>query len=74
MATLSLDNVVETETITAKIAERTYNRIRGLVVRLEGESVILEGRCHSQHTKQLAQEAVLQHTHRIIINNIIVGF
>jgi hypothetical protein len=51
---------------------QTHNRIRDLVVDLNGESITLYGRCTSFHAKQLAQEAA-RYFNRNIINHIKVN-
>ena len=45
--------------IRERIQSRLNGRLRELVVRLEGNTVVLEGQCATYYTKQLAQHAAL---------------
>lgn len=45
--------------IRQRIESRLAGRVRDLVVRIVGNTIILEGRCATYYTKQLAQHAVL---------------
>jgi hypothetical protein len=45
--------------IRKRIESRLAGRVRNLSVRMEGEAVVLEGRCATYYTKQLAQHAAL---------------
>jgi len=44
-----------TDEIRRRILKRLADRIHDLVVRLDGDTVVLEGRCATYYTKQLAQ-------------------
>jgi hypothetical protein len=41
--------------IRQRILKRLADRVHDLVVRLDGDTVVLEGRCATYYTKQLAQ-------------------
>jgi hypothetical protein len=43
--------------IEIRIRERLGGRIRDLQVACDGESIVLCGKCHTYHSKQLAQHA-----------------
>jgi hypothetical protein len=45
--------------IRQRIESRLSGRVRDLVVRVVGETVVLEGRCATFYTKQLAQHAAI---------------
>jgi hypothetical protein len=45
--------------IRQRIEARTGGRIRDLAVRVSGNTVVLEGRCATYYSKQLAQHAAL---------------
>lgn len=45
--------------IRQRIESRLPGRVRNLVVRIFGDSVVLEGQCATYYTKQLAQHAAL---------------
>ena len=45
--------------IRTRIESRLAGRIRNLDVRVRNEVVVLQGRCATYHTKQLAQHAAL---------------
>lgn len=45
--------------IRQRIETRLIGRIRDLNVRIQGNTVVLEGRCATYYTKQLAQHAAL---------------
>jgi hypothetical protein len=47
------------EEICNRIHKRLPGRVHELVVRLEGNTVVLEGHCATYYTKQLAQHAAL---------------
>lgn len=47
------------EEIRDRINKRLTGRLQDLVVRLDGNTVVLEGRCATYYTKQLAQHAAL---------------
>jgi hypothetical protein len=46
-------------TIRQRIDTRLAGRVRDLAVRIQGDTIVLEGRCVTYHTKQLAQHAAL---------------
>ena len=45
--------------IRQRIESRLGGRIRDLAIRVRGEAIVLEGRCATYYTKQLAQHAAL---------------
>lgn len=45
--------------IRQRIETRLAGRVRDLAVRVHGETIVLEGRCATYYTKQLAQHAAL---------------
>lgn len=45
--------------IRQRIESRLGGRIRDLAIRVRGETIVLEGRCSTFYTKQLAQHAAL---------------
>lgn len=45
--------------IRQRIESRLAGRVRDLAVRIVGETVVLEGKCATYYTKQLAQHAAL---------------
>ena len=45
--------------IRQRIESRLPGRVRGLVVRAQGDTIVLEGRCATYYTKQLAQHAAM---------------
>jgi len=45
--------------IRQRIESRLGGRIRDLAIRVRGETIVLEGRCATFYTKQLAQHAAL---------------
>jgi hypothetical protein len=45
--------------IRQRIETRLAGRVRDLAVRIRGETIVLEGRCATYYTKQLAQHAAL---------------
>lgn len=45
--------------IRQRIESRLAGRVRELAVRIRGEAIVLEGRCATYYTKQLAQHAAL---------------
>jgi hypothetical protein len=45
--------------IRQRIESRLGGRVRDLVVRVVGQTVVLEGQCATYYTKQLAQHAAL---------------
>jgi hypothetical protein len=45
--------------IRQRIESRLLGRIRDLNVRIQGKTIVLEGRCATYYTKQLAQHAAL---------------
>jgi hypothetical protein len=45
--------------IRQRIESRLGGRVRDLAIRVRGETVVLEGRCATFYTKQLAQHAAL---------------
>jgi hypothetical protein len=47
------------QVIQQRIASRLAGRVRGLAVRIEGDTIVLEGQCATYYTKQLAQHAAL---------------
>lgn len=52
--------------IRQRIESRLAGRVRDLAVRVAGNTVVLEGKCATYYTKQLAQHAalgVLEHEH-----------
>jgi hypothetical protein len=52
--------------IRQRIESRLPGRVRNLAVRVQADSVVLEGQCATYYTKQLAQHAalgVLEHEH-----------
>jgi hypothetical protein len=60
--------------IRQRIESRLGGRVRDLVVRFDGETVVLEGQCATYYTKQLAQHAALAVLeHEQLENAIVVG-
>jgi hypothetical protein len=52
--------------IRQRIESRLHGRVRNLAVRIQGDTVVLEGECSTYYTKQIAQHAalgVLEHEH-----------
>ncbi len=47
------------EKIRRRIVQRLGDRVRDLSVRIEDDRIILEGRCATYYSKQLAQHAAL---------------
>jgi hypothetical protein len=45
--------------IRQRIETRLAGRVRDLAVRIKGDTILLEGRCATYYTKQLAQHAAL---------------
>jgi hypothetical protein len=45
--------------IRQRIESRLVGRVRDLAVRVVGDTVVLEGKCSTYYTKQLAQHAAL---------------
>lgn len=45
--------------IRQRIESRLGGRVRDLAIRVRGETIVLEGRCATYYTKQLAQHAAL---------------
>jgi hypothetical protein len=45
--------------IRQRIESRLGGRIRDLAIRIQGRTIVLEGRCATFYTKQLAQHAAL---------------
>jgi hypothetical protein len=45
--------------IRQRIESRLHGRVRNLVVRILGDTVVLEGQCSTYYTKQLAQHTAL---------------
>jgi hypothetical protein len=45
--------------IRQRIESRLGGRVHDLVIRIKGNTIVLEGRCATYHTKQLAQHAAL---------------
>jgi hypothetical protein len=45
--------------IRQRIETRLAGRVRDLAVRIKGDTIVLEGRCATYYTKQLAQHAAL---------------
>jgi hypothetical protein len=45
--------------IRQRIESRLGGRIRDLAIRVRGQAIVLEGRCATYYTKQLAQHAAL---------------
>jgi hypothetical protein len=45
--------------IRQRIESRLAGRVRDLAVRIQGDTIVLEGRCATYYTKQLAQHAAL---------------
>jgi hypothetical protein len=45
--------------IRQRIESRLGGRVRDLAIRIRGETIVLEGRCSTFYTKQLAQHAAL---------------
>jgi hypothetical protein len=45
--------------IRQRIESRLGGRVRDLAIRVRGETIVLEGRCATFYTKQLAQHAAL---------------
>jgi len=45
--------------IRQRIESRLGGRVRDLAIRIRGETIVLEGRCATFYTKQLAQHAAL---------------
>lgn len=45
--------------IRQRIETRLAGRVRDLAIRIHGETIVLEGRCATYYTKQLAQHAAL---------------
>lgn len=45
--------------ITRLIEERTHQRLKNLTVEVDRDAVVLRGRAHSFHIKQLAQHGVM---------------
>ena len=61
--------------IRQRIETRLPGRLRGLVVRVSGDTVVLEGQCATYYTKQLAQHAALgvlddEHLENSIVVNV----
>jgi hypothetical protein len=48
-----------TISVRQRIESRLGGRVRDLAVRVVGETVVLEGKCATYYTKQLAQHAAL---------------
>jgi hypothetical protein len=46
-------------TIRQRIESRLGRRVRELFVRIKGDTIVLEGKCSTYYTKQLAQHAAL---------------
>jgi hypothetical protein len=46
-------------TIRQRIESRLGGRVRELFVRIKGDTILLEGKCSTYYTKQLAQHAAL---------------
>ena len=60
--------------IRQRIESRLAGRVRDLVIRFVGETVVLEGKCSTYYTKQLAQHAALAVLeHEQLDNAIVVG-
>ncbi len=64
-----------TERIECRIEARLCGRVCDLHVVCAGDRVVLRGRCHTYHAKQLAQEAALDLTGGALglVNEIVVG-
>jgi hypothetical protein len=45
--------------IRQRIESRLHGRVRNLMIRVHGDTVVLEGQCATYYTKQLAQHAAL---------------
>ncbi|MEX2317913.1 MAG: hypothetical protein WD669_12220 [Pirellulales bacterium] len=58
--------------IRQRIESRLVGRVRGLVVRFVGDTVVLEGTCATYYTKQLAQHAALAVLEQEQLENAIV--
>ena len=61
--------------IRKRIESRLHGRVRNLVVRTFGDTVVLEGQCATYYTKQLAQHAALgiledEHLENSIVVNV----
>jgi hypothetical protein len=60
--------------IRQRVESRLGGRVRDLAVRVTGETVVLEGKCATYYTKQLAQHAALGVLeHEQLENAIVVG-
>jgi hypothetical protein len=60
--------------IRQRIESRLLGRVRDLTIRISGNTVVLEGKCATYYTKQLAQHAalgILEDEH--LDNNIVVA-
>jgi hypothetical protein len=58
--------------IHQRILKRLPGRVHDLVVRLDGNTIVLEGRCATYYTKQLAQTAALGTLEDELLENLIV--
>ncbi|AGA29580.1 putative phospholipid-binding protein [Singulisphaera acidiphila DSM 18658] len=73
-ATEAYDSV-RTHLMERQIAHRAFGRIYDLHVDCSGGRVVLQGRCRTYHTKQLAHEAALDlaESSARVDNQIVVG-
>ncbi len=62
------------ETIRTRIQARTHGQVRELVIELDDEEVVIQGRARTHYAKQLAQHGAMDFLarHRVI-NRIVVG-
>jgi hypothetical protein len=58
--------------IEQRIKSRLAGRIRQLLVRVNGDTIVIEGRCSTYYTKQLAQHAALGILEDELLENAIV--
>jgi hypothetical protein len=58
--------------IRQRITKRLPGRVHDLRVRLDGNTIVLEGRCATYYTKQLAQTAALGTLEDELLENLIV--
>jgi hypothetical protein len=60
---------MELEQIAAHVQQRLGRQVRHLRLMLRDQGLVLQGRACSYYAKQLAQHAVMQATHYLILAN-----
>jgi hypothetical protein len=71
---LTMEKKNGTKELKRLVEERTHFRVRDVFVEMDRDQIVLRGRTHSFHVKQLAQQGILDVLPEArLVNAIVVG-